>query len=177
MDAGDKTGRRARRRERRRGARVRRGGSPRHRPALDHRSHDRLRRPLGRTYICDRVRTPYNLTLTAMFSVSTRSVLQRAGRLSVRPRTYATAAAVRERERVRIVEVGPRDGLQNESAVIPPAVKAELVNRLTKAGMDIIESGSFVSPKWVPQVSHTRNVRRTAWRLLGGQTRHPCAVR
>ncbi len=88
-----------------------------------------------------------------MFSAPTRSVLQRAGRLSARPRTYATTAAARER--VRIVEVGPRDGLQNESAVIPPEVKAELVNRLTKAGMDIIESGSFVSPKWVPQVSHT----------------------
>ncbi len=54
---------------------------------------------------------------------------------------------------MRIVEVGPRDGLQNESAVIPPAVKAELINRLTEAGLDIIESGSFVSPKWVPQVS------------------------
>ena len=68
---------------------------------------------------------------------------------SLRSRTYATQA----RERVRIVEVGPRDGLQNESAVIPPAVKAELVNRLTAAGLDIIEAGSFVSPKWVPQVS------------------------
>ena len=56
-------------------------------------------------------------------------------------------------ELVRIVEVGPRDGLQNESAVIPPHVKVELVNRLTHAGMDIIEAGSFVSPKWVPQVS------------------------
>ena len=67
----------------------------------------------------------------------------------LRTRTFATEA----RERVRIVEVGPRDGLQNESAVIPPAVKAELINRLTEAGMDIIESGSFVSPKWVPQVS------------------------
>ena len=60
------------------------------------------------------------------------------------------------RERVRIVEVGPRDGLQNEKAVIPPAVKAELINRLTAAGMDIIEAGSFVSPKWVPQVSFSR---------------------
>ena len=79
---------------------------------------------------------------------ATRSLLYRRGLLSARPRTYATAS----RERVRIVEVGPRDGLQNESAVIPPEVKAELVNRLTKAGMDTIESGSFVSPKWVPQV-------------------------
>ena len=70
---------------------------------------------------------------------------------TLRRRAYATSEA--PRERVRIVEVGPRDGLQNEKAVIPPKVKAELINRLTAAGMDIIESGSFVSPKWVPQVS------------------------
>lgn len=56
---------------------------------------------------------------------------------------------------VRIVEVGPRDGLQNESLPIPPAVKAELINRLSRAGMRNIEAGSFVSPKWVPQVSGT----------------------
>ena len=80
-------------------------------------------------------------------------ILSRASRtapLGLRYRTYATSIP---RERVRIVEVGPRDGLQNEKAVIPPKVKAELINRLTAAGMDIIEAGSFVSPKWVPQVS------------------------
>ena len=73
--------------------------------------------------------------------------------LRSRPVFAARAYATQAQERVRIVEVGPRDGLQNESAVIPPHVKAELVNRLTDAGMDIIEAGSFVSPKWVPQVS------------------------
>ena len=87
---------------------------------------------------------------------------------ALRNRTFATVA----RERVRIVEVGPRDGLQNESAVIPPAVKAELINRLTEAGMDIIESGSFVSPKWVPQVSPrllecSGKARAAVWRGLG----------
>lgn len=56
---------------------------------------------------------------------------------------------------VRIVEVGPRDGLQNESHPIPPSIKAELINRLGRAGMRNIEAGSFVSPKWVPQVRRT----------------------
>ena len=73
--------------------------------------------------------------------------------LRTRPAFAARAYATQARERVRIVEVGPRDGLQNESAVIPPEVKVELVNRLTEAGTEIIEAGSFVSPKWVPQVS------------------------
>lgn len=54
---------------------------------------------------------------------------------------------------VNIVEVGPRDGLQNEPTSVSPAIKAELINRLSDAGASIIESGSFVSPKWVPQVS------------------------
>lgn len=53
---------------------------------------------------------------------------------------------------VRIVEVGPRDGLQNEPRPIPPPIKAELINRLGQAGLRKIEAGSFVSPKWVPQV-------------------------
>ena len=59
---------------------------------------------------------------------------------------------------VRIVEVGPRDGLQNEPRPISPSIKAELINRLARAGLRDIEAGSFVSPKWVPQVS----VRSTA---------------
>ena len=53
---------------------------------------------------------------------------------------------------VRIVEVGPRDGLQNEKSVVPTDVKVELIERLQRAGLSIIEPGSFVSPKWVPQV-------------------------
>ena len=53
---------------------------------------------------------------------------------------------------VNVVEVGPRDGLQNEPTAVSTAVKAELINRLGDAGVSIIESGSFVSPKWVPQV-------------------------
>jgi len=54
---------------------------------------------------------------------------------------------------VKIVEVGPRDGLQNEKgAIIPVNVKVELIDRLTRAGLTTVEAGSFVSPKWVPQV-------------------------
>ncbi len=54
---------------------------------------------------------------------------------------------------VRIVEVGPRDGLQNEKQVIPTATKLELIRRLTAAGLRDIEVTSFVSPKWVPQMA------------------------
>lgn len=54
---------------------------------------------------------------------------------------------------VKIVEVGPRDGLQNEKAFVPTEVKIDLVNRLSAAGFRNIESASFVSPKWVPQMA------------------------
>jgi hydroxymethylglutaryl-CoA lyase len=64
--------------------------------------------------------------------------------------TYATSTG--KTIPVKIVEVGPRDGLQNEKAVIPPEVKVGLINRLGHAGATVIEAGSFVSPKWVPQV-------------------------
>jgi hydroxymethylglutaryl-CoA lyase len=55
-------------------------------------------------------------------------------------------------DRVKIVEVSPRDGLQNEKTLIPTPVKIELVDRLSAAGFQNIESTSFVSPKWVPQM-------------------------
>jgi len=54
---------------------------------------------------------------------------------------------------VTIVEVGPRDGLQNEKTILPTAVKIEFINRLLQAGLHIIEVTSFVSPKWVPQMA------------------------
>jgi hydroxymethylglutaryl-CoA lyase len=57
--------------------------------------------------------------------------------------------------RVRVVEVGPRDGLQNERAAIPLATKAALIEGLLAAGLTTIEAGSFVSPKWVPQMADT----------------------
>jgi hydroxymethylglutaryl-CoA lyase len=54
---------------------------------------------------------------------------------------------------VRIVEVSPRDGLQNEKFLVPTKIKNELIDRLTKTGLQTIEATSFVSPKWIPQVS------------------------
>ena len=54
---------------------------------------------------------------------------------------------------VRMVEVGPRDGLQNEKAVVPTATKIELINRLSACGLRTIEATSFVSPKWIPQLA------------------------
>jgi len=59
---------------------------------------------------------------------------------------------------VRIVEVGPRDGLQNESQPISVADKVQLVDALTAAGLGYIEVGSFVSPKWVPQMAGSAEV-------------------
>jgi hydroxymethylglutaryl-CoA lyase len=55
--------------------------------------------------------------------------------------------------RVKVVEVGPRDGLQNEPAIVPAAVKIGLVDRLSEAGLPVIEAASFVSPRWVPQMA------------------------
>ena len=60
--------------------------------------------------------------------------------------------------KVKMVEVGPRDGLQNEAAQVPAAVKVALIERLADAGLGVIEAGSFVSPKWVPQMADTAAV-------------------
>jgi len=54
---------------------------------------------------------------------------------------------------VKIVEVGPRDGLQNEPGEVPTAVKVELIERLADAGLSSVEATAFVSPKWVPQMA------------------------
>jgi hydroxymethylglutaryl-CoA lyase len=72
-------------------------------------------------------------------------------------RTFATATASDQQRpssdrSVKLVEVGPRDGLQNEKKAIPLATKLDLIERLAKTGLTTIEAGSFVSPKWVPQV-------------------------
>ena len=60
--------------------------------------------------------------------------------------------------RVKLVDVGPRDGLQNEKQLVPAAVKIELVHRLQAAGLKEIEVTSFVSPKWVPQMADNAEV-------------------
>lgn len=53
---------------------------------------------------------------------------------------------------MKIVEVGPRDGLQNEKEIVPTSVKVELIKKLVASGLPVVEATSFVSPKWVPQV-------------------------
>jgi hydroxymethylglutaryl-CoA lyase len=63
--------------------------------------------------------------------------------------------------KVRIVEVGPRDGLQNEMGEVPTAVKLELIERLAGSGLSAIEATAFVSPKWIPQMAdHTEVLAR-----------------
>lgn len=59
---------------------------------------------------------------------------------------------------VKIVEVGPRDGLQNEAGDVPAEVKLRLINQLVNAGISYIEAGSFVNPKWVPQMANSEDV-------------------
>lgn len=77
--------------------------------------------------------------------------------LKQRPTTYRTFLNNLP-ERVTIVEVGARDGLQNEPKTVPNPVKIELINRFTKAGFEKIEVGSFVSPDWVPQMAGSASV-------------------
>ena len=77
-------------------------------------------------------------------------------------------------EQVRIVEVGPRDGLQNEVVIIPTSVKIELINRLVECGHGTVEVSSFVSPKWVPQLSDAAEVFAGLTAKLG--VRYPVLV-
>ncbi|KAI0061137.1 aldolase [Artomyces pyxidatus] len=106
-------------------------------------------------------RAVYTLTRSRKLASFRRPVLPSASR------KYATASS--SDNFINIVEVGPRDGLQNEKSIIPPATKVELINRLGKAGSKIIEAGSFVSPKWVPQMAGTAEVV-TAMDKLSGVT-------
>ena len=69
--------------------------------------------------------------------------------------------------KVRIVEVGPRDGLQNEKEIVPSAIKIDLIHRLGRAGLNYIESGAFVSPKWVPQMADSAAVLAGVQRQTG----------
>ena len=75
---------------------------------------------------------------------------------------------------VRIVEVSPRDGLQNESTPVPTAVKIELIDRLAACGLPVIEATSFVSPKWVPQLADGAAVLAGIHRRAG--VRYPVLV-
>lgn len=68
---------------------------------------------------------------------------------------------------IRLVEVGPRDGLQNEKTLVPLATKIELVNRLSDTGLSVVEAGAFVSPKWVPQMANSAEVMQAITRKPG----------
>ena len=72
-------------------------------------------------------------------------------------------------KRVKIVEVGPRDGLQNEKDFVPNEVKIDLINRLSNAGFQNVEAAAFVSPKWVPQMAGSQEV-------MAGITRRPGTI-
>ena len=61
---------------------------------------------------------------------------------------------------VKLIEVGPRDGLQNETVPVPAAVKIELIDLLSRTGLTVIEAGAFVSAKRVPQMADTDEVLR-----------------
>ncbi|MPY71276.1 MAG: hydroxymethylglutaryl-CoA lyase [Alphaproteobacteria bacterium] len=75
---------------------------------------------------------------------------------------------------VKMVEVGPRDGLQNESAALPISVRIELIDRLSDAGLPAVEAGSFVSERRVPQMAETDQVMRRIRRREG--TTYPVLV-
>jgi len=75
---------------------------------------------------------------------------------------------------VTIVEVGPRDGLQNEKQALSAVLRAELIDRLANCGIPVVEAGSFVSPKWVPQMAGTKEVLAATTPVPG--TRYPVLV-
>lgn len=78
------------------------------------------------------------------------------------------------KDSIRIVEVGPRDGLQNEQQLVPAATKIALIERLAAAGLKDIEATSFVSPKWVPQMADAAEVLAGLQRAPG--VRYPVLV-
>ncbi len=75
--------------------------------------------------------------------------------------------------KVKIVEVGPRDGLQNEKQIVPAEIKIELIARLAEAGLSAIEATSFVSPQWVPQMADNDRVLRA---VLANPQRQPAVA-
>jgi isopropylmalate/homocitrate/citramalate synthase len=70
-------------------------------------------------------------------------------------------------KKVKIVDVGPRDGLQNEKEIVPTEAKIELIHRLAEAGLPVVEAGSFVSPKWVPQMADSAEIMEKITRKDG----------
>ncbi len=96
--------------------------------------------------------------------------------LAFKPRPNVSSVVFRQLKRlqstsstpssVRIVEVGPRDGLQNEKVKVPTEVKIEFIHKLANAGLTHIEATSFVSPKWVPQVGKSGLLSNSVFNML-----------
>ena len=122
------------------------------------------REPVSRSLLLDH--TSLELATAAMLRAATPRTL-RAPLARAHPPTHLAqlrplSSSSLDSRRVKVVEVGPRDGLQNEKAVISTEVKVELIERLIQGGLRCVESGSFVSPKWVS--------RRTLPYPLGGRS-------
>ncbi|KAJ2725194.1 hypothetical protein GGI07_001456 [Coemansia sp. Benny D115] len=104
-------------------------------------------------------------------STTTRRPLWQASRTlsssAVMRKSITTPPPTDQQPFVKIVEVGPRDGLQNEKKLIPTATKVALINRLADAGLSVIEATSFVSPKWVPQMGDAKQVMAEITRKPG----------
>ncbi|XVE60957.1 hypothetical protein DITRI_Ditri06bG0002500 [Diplodiscus trichospermus] len=70
---------------------------------------------------------------------------------------------------VKIVEVGPRDGLQNEKEIVPTSIKVQLIKMLVSSGLTVVEATSFVSPKWVPQLADAKDVMDAVRNIQGAR--------
>ncbi|KAI1640881.1 hydroxymethylglutaryl-CoA lyase [Biscogniauxia mediterranea] len=113
-------------------------------------------RPMIRLAPWRRLTPAFSPTLSPTFSPASASTLRRRCLATAADsRNPSAAAQPRPDNHVKLVEVGPRDGLQNEKKSIPLATKIELIERLAKTGLSFIEAGSFVSPKWVPQMDNS----------------------
>ncbi|XP_007934064.1 hydroxymethylglutaryl-CoA lyase, mitochondrial [Orycteropus afer afer] len=82
-------------------------------------------------------------------------------------RAVSTSAVSTLPKQVKIVEVGPRDGLQNEKNIVPTPVKIKLIDMLSEVGLPVIEATSFVSPKWVPQMADHAEVLKGIQKFPG----------
>ncbi|XP_033272215.1 hydroxymethylglutaryl-CoA lyase, mitochondrial isoform X6 [Orcinus orca] len=82
-------------------------------------------------------------------------------------RAVSTSSVGTFPKQVKIVEVGPRDGLQNEKNIIPTPMKIKLIDMLSEAGLPVIEATSFVSPKWVPQMADHAEVMKGIQKFPG----------
>ncbi|XP_004705165.1 hydroxymethylglutaryl-CoA lyase, mitochondrial [Echinops telfairi] len=100
-----------------------------------------------------------------MATVRRAAPLRLAGLASLRAVSTSTLGALPKQ--VKIVEVGPRDGLQNEKNIVPTPVKIKLIDMLSEAGLPVIEATSFVSPKWVPQMADHAEVLKGIQRFPG----------